>query len=205
MRKKLILISVIASILAIILVSVWFMNLRHTVAKVEYNYSYCYKVEIITNETGNYVIYAPLPLNMSDDSLSEIVYNLEVIKGNNTTYNVEDTEYGKALEIIGSGSALLESRGENKKFVEFAHLSMYNGTFPPIHSHYVWVFYNMSNGGGNTSINIELCVDYEEIGYNIFGEVKGGEGEQWIETTYDGPIQLTRGWQMIKIEYHIEM
>ena len=138
-----------------------------------YSVKYKFRIEIIPNNTNEYEIILPLPLDYNDNSIF-----LDFEK-KNTNYKVVSTEYGKGINIRNDKKVLLESKGF-KGDMNFNDLSMLNHS--ELGLSYYWTYANFSDENNSLDINI-ICEDLANIS----------------EKTVKIDIELTKsGWQLIK-------
>jgi hypothetical protein len=123
----------------------------------KYKYT-LYQIDIIADESTNYTVYVPVPLN-PDGSISPLYENLKCINGE-CNYSLIDTNYGKAIQIIGSGDieimSILELTSSEYEQNRYSNLSMWfdsNFEFGSIR-----LYSNISNPA--SAISVRLTHDH---------------------------------------------
>ena len=176
MLKKIaiVIITVVIIILSVSGYMFYYEDKDNSEYKNERYYTQRYSIEINTRK--NYTINLPVPISSSGKPL-ELINNL-IFKNGSALFKIIDTDYGKAIEIIGNGNvSIFAERNENINAI----LSLYETNN---NSHGIlgnWIYCNMTD---KIIISVEL--------YETF---PNGFDRTWIEK-----YEMKQGWQLIKFE-----
>lgn len=173
-----------------------------------------YKVAIETD--GNATLYLPLPLDLPNGTVSDLVSTLEVSEKSADTqvsYNVINTTYGKALCVVTTGNVVLSAHAGYEYFETHPDVPVHPfipGQEEPMFfdlslqkkptnklNYERWAYLGTDN---NSSIDIKV---FERIitSYKYFGT------ESWKSlednSSYYGYFTLKPGWQIIEFDHGI--
>ena len=95
-----------------------------------YSYSLGREYDVSIDSKGNYTVYLPIPVN--ETGISYIMDNLTLESGN-CTYKIENTTYGLALNITGSGYVMFRAEAYYDVFVENWKVVNTSGVYPETH------------------------------------------------------------------------
>lgn len=172
-----------------------------------------YRVSIWTDE--NATLYLPLPLDLPNYTVSDIVSMLKVKEKSPDTqvsYYITDTIYGKALRIHTNGNVVLHSKAGYEYLETHPDVPVH----PFIPGQNEPMFFDLS-----LQVNQTDMLNYERWAYlekenGKFAEVKffeyldittdpGVEGWLSLEenSPYYGNFTLKPGWQIIKFRHTI--
>ena len=116
-----------------------------------------YTLVINSNIKEDYEILVPIAFNLlinTSKMKNEVYKNLRIIEGN-CTVSYQNTTYGLAIKVIGSGNIKLQSTKKDGEYYGLV-LSMdtnRSNLNPGERKH--WIFFN-STGGGNVEISIKV-------------------------------------------------
>lgn len=142
--------------------------------------SYSYTLTIDVGGSGNYTIYAPIPLT-ADGEVHEVLSDLHISSGSGLI-TIVDTEHGKALKLISNGSICVEAK---TKDAGNAQLSLFNKTYAFSHkpgNYKHWVYCNYSSGIEAITLKIDSS---------------GSSGKTKIEEN------LAQGWQEVNARFRL--
>lgn len=164
------------------------------VERLERSQSYEYNLHVIPDGNGNYTLYVPIVVN-EDESISLLTENLHITSGG-ATYEIIDTEHGKALRIEGDEGITFEASTNER--ISFPYLSMLNESIDrmeTIGEVDFWIFCDNSNDSGNITISVHLETQSEREWYNGLGMRKSSSGT--IREEEIDEVTLTSGWQKV--------
>ncbi|UCE73789.1 MAG: hypothetical protein JSV56_12300 [Methanomassiliicoccales archaeon] len=154
-----------------------------------------YKLEIITNDTANYILHVPLAVN-DDESVSELMDDLHITEGK-ATHETIQTEHGMALKIEANESVCLMA-SETKQILR-PHLSMLNDTSedgaPDYSNLEFWLYCDKSVDSTNITLSIHLTIESWRDWYNGLGMHKWYSSSTREEQIKD--VTVTSGWQKV--------
>lgn len=189
---------VIKVLVAFIIVLVLIMYLVYQLIVIETEedgQSYEYEMQIVPEEKGNYTLYVPVIIN-EDGSVSELMQDINIIKGN-ATYEIIDTEHGKALKIVTDEEVRIKSSGQKR--ILWPYLSMLNATKEDRVQENgeveFWVYCDKPVGSKNITLNIYFSAEVWSDTYNGLGMQKLNSGNFKDEQIED--VTVVTGWQKV--------
>jgi hypothetical protein len=165
---KIVIISIII-IVSIILFSMYIIENKDLFQSTECDFSYSIKANF-SNETY-FTLLVPLP-EYSDGSISNCMISKLELKKGNTNWSINNTIYGNALKIEGSGDVEFLSSGTSNNYA-YNFLSMQNNS----NKNECWVYLDSST---NSTCEIEIKAtchiekNSEQTITKISGEIKNG-------------------------------
>lgn len=148
---------------------------------------YTYFIKIEAMDAVDYTLYVPIVFNYGTENPSEIMNSLTIVNANGN-FEIINTSYGKALQIIGNGNISLQSR--NEVYVSYAYPSMANYTEDPLsaNSEYnIMVFCNQTSTNPTIKLqwSLDIWHDTESKGISI--------------STGNFPVTLINGWNEVNV------
>jgi hypothetical protein len=185
-RKTKVIITIV--VVAIVVVSAYYV-LYHYLPNVrrEREWTYLrYGVEINVNETFDYTVYVPIPIN-EDGIVFNMIYTPQILDGV-TAYEVFETEHGKALKIVGRGNVTFctelnsdgnvsfIAEGEGQEGILHASLSMWNGSFVDDgwredEWRELWTYSDIPPNISNMTVHVSLDIIHSTQTVDGFGKV----------------------------------
>ena len=172
--KKIVMIGIIGLVIVLLLLIVGFYiwnfgNENHPI------HSCHYEVLINADKNAEYHLLVPLPdtsSNMTwnpqlyEKANSDLLDNLSVAMGN-ANFQINNTSYGKALEIYGKGNCTIiaESKSDYAPylFMSMQNISDEEEPYRNVHDQEYWTFLEFINGPG-TDISLEINCTYGPSG-----------------------------------------
>ena len=189
---------VIKVLVAFIIVLMLIMYLAYQLIVIETEeegQSYEYEVQILPEEKGNYTLYVPVIVN-EDGSVSELMQDINIIKGN-ATYEIIDTEHGKALKIVADEEVRIKSSGQKR--ILWPYLSMLNATkeerIQENGEVEFWVYCDKPAGSKNITLNIYFSAGVWSDTYNGLGMQRSNSAHFKDEQIED--VTVVTGWQKV--------
>ena len=172
-----------------------------------------YRISIWTDEAAT--LYLPLPLDLPNYTVSDLVSMIEVSEKSADTqvsYDVIDTVHGKALRVNTTGNVILSAKAGYEYLETHPDVPVH----PFIPGQEEPMFFDLSMQVNQTDkLNYERWIylgapDNSDINLKVFqyldiGVDAGGEG--WLSlrenSPYYGNLTLKPGWQIIGFDHTI--
>lgn len=189
-KKKYKIFKIIISL--IVVSSLIFLFLVHLYSTEE-SINFKYKIEVTPFKNNDYVIYIPVPI---------MNYEMKIVKGK-LSYDLINSEQGKALKIISNEKIVLEFKGEEVRY-ELIHDpfpdnyfclttqidSNGDGKVTWRDNNNYWVYYDNSS----TNNEIELSI--------TFNHNHDSDGYCGTERFINGTKKLTGGWEILECDFN---
>jgi len=170
-----------------------------------------YGVEIDVNETFDYTVYVPLPIN-ENGIVFNMIYTPQILDGV-ASYEVLETEHGKALKIVcrgnvtfctelnSDGNVSLITEGEGQEGILHASLSMWNGSFVDDgwredEWRELWTYSDIPPNISNMTVHVSLDIRHYTQTVDGFGKVIRTHSPGLYITDYL-KYNVTNGWQKV--------
>ena len=147
-----------ATTILIIVILVTLVYYSHLISKIAGRDYYQYEIELKSNVSGNYTVYAPIAIDNESKNQSKIMDGVKIISGKGSLEIIETT-YGKALKIAGNSGTVVSSTGY--EYLAFSYPSMTENTSNPIvprTTYGIWVYCNRSVSDQNITFHFFLYV-----------------------------------------------